>query len=60
VREIAELLCLNYKTVANYQWTIRQKLGAETAVQLLRIAAESGLDQRTAGESVERRQRSGR
>jgi len=60
VREIAELLCLNYKTVANYQWTIRQKLGAETAVQLLRIAAENGLDLRTADESVERRERSRR
>jgi DNA-binding NarL/FixJ family response regulator len=43
VREIADLLCLNYKTVANYQWTIRQKLGADTAVELLRIAAANGL-----------------
>jgi len=43
VREIADLLCLNHKTVANYQWAIRQKLGASTAVELLRIASESGL-----------------
>ncbi|HTS22333.1 MAG TPA: response regulator transcription factor [Casimicrobiaceae bacterium] len=43
VREIAELLCLNHKTVANYQWAIRQKLGADTAVELLRIAAANGL-----------------
>jgi DNA-binding NarL/FixJ family response regulator len=50
VREIAELLCLNHKTVANYQWTIRQKLGAETAVDLLRIAAANGLTAARTGE----------
>jgi two-component system, NarL family, invasion response regulator UvrY len=43
VRDIAGKLCLNYKTIANYQSIIRQKLGAETPVQLLRIAAENGL-----------------
>jgi DNA-binding NarL/FixJ family response regulator len=43
VREIAELLCLNYKTVANYQSAIRQKLGADTAVKLVRIVARDGL-----------------
>jgi len=43
VRTIAERLCLNYKTVANHQSNIRQKLGAETAAQLIRIAADNGL-----------------
>ena len=43
VRAIAEKLCLNYKTVANHQSNIRQKLGADTAAQLIRMARESGL-----------------
>ena len=43
MRTIAERLCLNYKTVANHQSNIRQKLGAETAAQLIRIAADNGL-----------------
>jgi two-component system invasion response regulator UvrY len=43
VRTIAEKLCLNYKTVANHQSNIRQKLGAGTAGQLIRIATENGL-----------------
>jgi len=43
VRTIAERLCLNYKTVANHQSSIRQKLGAGTAAQLIRIATDNGL-----------------
>jgi two-component system invasion response regulator UvrY len=43
VRAIAEKLCLNYKTVANHQSNIRQKLGAQTPAQLIRIATENGL-----------------
>jgi two-component system, NarL family, invasion response regulator UvrY len=43
VRTIAEMLCLNYKTVANHQSSIRQKLGAQTPVQLIQIATEYGL-----------------
>jgi len=43
VREIAERLSLTYKTVANYQTAIRQKLGASTAARLLQIAASCGL-----------------
>ena len=35
---------LNPKTVANHQSAIKQKLGADTAVQLLRIAESLGLD----------------
>ena len=43
MRAIADKLCLNYKTVANHQSNIRQKLGAQTPTQLIRIATESGL-----------------
>jgi two-component system, NarL family, invasion response regulator UvrY len=44
VREIAESMGLNAKTVANHQSTIKQKLGADTAFQLLRKASQLGLD----------------
>lgn len=37
VRDIAQTMGLNPKTVANHQSVIKQKLGAETAVQLVRI-----------------------
>ncbi len=37
VKDIADRLGLNPKTVANHQSIIRQKLGAESAVQLARI-----------------------
>jgi len=43
IADVAEKLQLSYKTVANYQSAIRQKLGAETHAQLLRIAERSGL-----------------
>jgi two-component system, NarL family, invasion response regulator UvrY len=43
VRAIADKLCINYKTVANHQWNIRQKLGAQTSAQLILIAMEAGL-----------------
>jgi DNA-binding NarL/FixJ family response regulator len=43
ISDIARKLGLGYKTVANYQSAIRQKLGVETPAQLLRIAARSGL-----------------
>ena len=43
VRDIADKLCLNHKTVANYQSAVRQKLGVETSVQLIHIATEHGL-----------------
>lgn len=43
VRAIAEKLCLNYKTVANHQSSIRQKLGAQSPVELVRIAERTGL-----------------
>ena len=44
VRDIAQTLGLNPKTVANHQSAIKQKLGADTAVQLLRIAGNLGID----------------
>lgn len=37
IRDIAEILGLNPKTVANHQSALKQKLGADTAVQLARI-----------------------
>ena len=40
---IADKLGLSYKTVANHQSAIRQKTGAQTAVELLRVAQRSGL-----------------
>jgi DNA-binding NarL/FixJ family response regulator len=43
MREIADRLCISYKTVANHQSAIRQKLGAQTPAQLVRIAARNGL-----------------
>jgi two-component system, NarL family, invasion response regulator UvrY len=43
VREIAEALGLNSKTVANHPSAVRQKLGAETTIELLRKANELGL-----------------
>ena len=44
VKEIAESLGLNSKTVANHQSTIKQKLGADTALQLLIKANELGME----------------
>lgn len=43
VGEIAQRLGLQSKTVANHQTAIKQKLGAENPVQLMRIAAWRGL-----------------
>jgi two-component system, NarL family, invasion response regulator UvrY len=43
VQEIADALGLNSKTVANHQSAVRQKLGAETTIELLRKANELGL-----------------
>ncbi len=44
VKDIAHSLGLNSKTVANHQSAIRQKLGVDTAIQLLRKATQLGLD----------------
>lgn len=42
--EIGERLGISPKTVANQQWSIKQKLGATSALQLLLIARELGLN----------------
>jgi two-component system, NarL family, invasion response regulator UvrY len=44
IREIAQSMGLNPKTVANHQSAIKQKLGADTAIQLLRKANQLGLE----------------
>lgn len=41
--EIATLLCVSNKTAANYQTSIRQKLGCDNAMQVLRIALTCNL-----------------
>lgn len=38
IKKIAQSMGLNPKTIANHQSSIKQKLGAETALQLLRNA----------------------
>jgi two-component system, NarL family, invasion response regulator UvrY len=43
ITEIAQSLGLNSKTVANHQTVIKQKLGAESAIQLLTKAGQLGL-----------------
>jgi two-component system, NarL family, invasion response regulator UvrY len=43
IKEIAHSLGLNAKTVANHQSVIKQKLGAESAIQLLTKAGQLGL-----------------
>lgn len=43
LNEIAQQLGVNPKTVSNHQSAIRQKLGAETATQVLRAAMRLGL-----------------
>ena len=43
VNEIARILNLTAKTVANHQSSLRQKLGIDNAAQLVRLAARHGL-----------------
>ncbi|MGH8678982.1 MAG: response regulator [Burkholderiales bacterium] len=43
LQEISRVLCLSYKTVANYQSNIRQKLDVENTAQVVRIALNHGL-----------------
>ena len=47
VKEIAESMGLNPKTVSNHQTAIKQKLGADTAIQLLKKATQLGLGPRS-------------
>jgi DNA-binding NarL/FixJ family response regulator len=44
IKEIADAIGLSPKTVANHQSAIKQKLEAETAIELLRKANELGLE----------------
>jgi two-component system, NarL family, invasion response regulator UvrY len=44
VKDIAQSMGLSPKTVANHQSAIKQKLGADTAIQLFRKANELGLE----------------
>jgi two-component system, NarL family, invasion response regulator UvrY len=43
VQQIADALGLNWKTVANHQSSVRQKLAAETAIELLKKATALGI-----------------
>ena len=43
INEISQALHISYKTVANYQSTIRQKLGVTSAAQIVRIALDHGI-----------------
>ena len=43
INDIARSMGINPKTVSNHQSVIRQKLGADSAVQLLSIARKMGL-----------------
>ena len=42
-REIARVMGINPKTVSNHQSLIRQKLGADTPIELLHVAQQLGL-----------------
>jgi DNA-binding NarL/FixJ family response regulator len=43
INEIARILSLSQKTIANYQSTIKQKLEADTSAQMVWIALKQGL-----------------
>jgi len=43
LQEISKILCLSYKTVANHQSSIRQKLDVNNTAQVVRIALNHGL-----------------
>ena len=43
VTDIAQIMCLSQKTIANYQSSIRQKLELTNAAQIVRLAMSHGL-----------------
>jgi DNA-binding NarL/FixJ family response regulator len=43
VADIAQIMCLSQKTIANYQSNIRQKLDLTNAAQIVRLAMSHGL-----------------
>lgn len=49
VSEIARMLSLSYKTVANHQWNIRQKLDVSNTAQVVRMAMAHGVIQSEPG-----------
>jgi DNA-binding CsgD family transcriptional regulator len=49
IAEVANALEISYKTVANTTSLLKQKLGAKSHSDLIRIAVEMGLDWRPAG-----------
>ena len=50
LQEISEIMHLSYKTVANYQSSIRQKLDVSNTAQVVRIALNHGLISSAPGE----------
>jgi two-component system, NarL family, invasion response regulator UvrY len=44
IKDIAQSMGLSPKTVSNHQSAIKQKLGADTAIQLIKKAAQMGLE----------------
>jgi DNA-binding NarL/FixJ family response regulator len=51
IKEIAESMGLNPKTIANHQSTIKQKMGADTAIQLFKMATQLGLEPKSQGKT---------
>jgi len=43
LQEISRILCLSYKTVANYQSNMKHKLDVSNTAQVVRIALSHGL-----------------
>jgi two-component system invasion response regulator UvrY len=43
LQEISKILCLSYKTVANYQSNIKHKLDVSNTAQVVRVALDHGL-----------------
>jgi DNA-binding NarL/FixJ family response regulator len=51
INEIAQVMCLSQKTIANYQSSIRQKLELTNAAQVVRLAMSYGLLDQGSGPS---------
>jgi two-component system, NarL family, invasion response regulator UvrY len=51
INEIAQVMCLSQKTIANYQSSIRQKLELTNAAQVVRLAMSYGLLDQGSGSS---------
>jgi len=58
LQEISRILCLSYKTVANYQSNIKHKLDVSNTAQVVRIALSHGLIA-GAGEAEQNRSEAG-